>query len=1411
MPSSQTEASTQLSNTASGKNVSGSSASWAVMGPAPAGGIGASLALAQGAMLASSLNSPVIGTDSDDMITILGFTDDSLMGLGGQDTLSGGDGIDFIFGGSGDDLLHGGNQPDFLFGDAGNDTLIGGQGHDILFADNEGGIAGDSIHNVNLLLGLAGDDTLSGSFGRDSLDGGDGNDVLNLHSSGDFMTGGAGADIFRISVQASPAGVARPVAADTIADFSADQGDILFFGLTEGILNGVAGPAPLIWRGMMNTSTGAEFGLTLPVGDLGSGFLQAWFIADVAVQAALGGWLAIDLDGDGLLGEQDFLLRMNMPVDQAVNLHLYSAAGSFGGIAGDAHDDVLVALNEDSWIFGLGGSDVLVGGIGNDWLLGGDENDLLSGGNGDDQIWGGAGDDWALGGGGNDALYAEDFANGSVEDGTASNTLAGEAGDDSLFGGVGRDHLLGGNGHDLLYGGDNTDTLHGDDGNDTLIGGEGDDFIAGGNGADSVDAGVGNDSVAFGDDLDFLDGGDGYDWLVINQGAFVNLGTTGNQLLNGAWAIAFEAVDGRGATSAMTLLGGDGDNLLFSGVGNDLLQGQLGDDVLLSGAGHDTLSGGRGLNILEGGRGNDAYIDVGADDLVIENGGEGADTIFASIDFYLPPGIEALILAESSQAIRGFGTDGDELLVGNLHENELFGGDGQDTLVGNAGADSLDGGEGSDWASFASATTSVTIDLVAGSTKGAHGVDRLISIENVIAGAGHDSLLGDGVANGLSGGAGNDRLNGGGGNDTLDGGAGADIMWGGNGDDVFIIGDGDLFAEASGQGTDLILLRRAAISLSGISVENATGDTTGQAFSITGNTLANMLTGGTLADTLDGNIGNDTLNGGAGTDSILGGSGHDLLYGGNDADTLSGGSGNDTLTGGAGLDWASYVELITTQSVTVNLVTGIATGAAGRDLLSGIENLLGGAGNDSLLGDGLANRLLGGNGNDTLDGGAGADIMWGGNGDDVFIVGDGDVVQEASGEGIDLILLRRALINLNGRHVEHLTGDLAGQAFVITGNALSNILTGGNLADTLDGGASHDTLIGGAGNDTLFGNTANDWLDGGADADTLDGGTGSDGLLGGSGNDQLNGGADADTLSGGSGNDILIGGTGLDWLSYSELTATQAVTVNLASGRVTGAAGSDTLSEIENAIGGAGHDSLVGDSLANRLSGGVGNDRLSGGDGNDTLDGGDGADIMWGGNGDDVFIVGDGDAFAEAAEQGTDLILLRRAAISLSGQHVENVTGDLAGQAFSITGNTLANMLTGGALADTLNGNLGNDTLAGGLGNDSLIGGSGYDQFIFNTALSETNIDNLYQYSATHDTILLENAIFTALGRAGRLAAGAFNLGTVATDADDRIIYNTDTGALFYDADGVGGVAAAQFATLTGVTGVITDADFLII
>jgi Ca2+-binding RTX toxin-like protein len=132
-------------------------------------------------------------------------------------------------------------------------------------------------------------------------------------------------------------------------------------------------------------------------------------------------------------------------------------------------------------------------------------------------------------------------------------------------------------------------------------------------------------------------------------------------------------------------------------------------------------------------------------------------------------------------------------------------------------------------------------------------------------------------------------------------------------------------------------------------------------------------------------------------------------------------------------------------------------------------------------------------------------------------------------------------------------------------------------------------------------------------------------------------------------------------------------------------------------------------------------------------------------------------------------------------------------------------------LADTLSGGFGNDTLSGGAGNDCLIGGAGDDQFIFDTALDEANVDAIRGYSATNDTILLDDAVFTALGPPGILTSIAFTTGTEATDADHRIIYHGTSGALFYDADGLGGAAAVLFATLTGVSGVINHAEFLII
>lgn len=104
--------------------------------------------------------------------------------------------------------------------------------------------------------------------------------------------------------------------------------------------------------------------------------------------------------------------------------------------------------------------------------------------------------------------------------------------------------------------------------------------------------------------------------------------------------------------------------------------------------------------------------------------------------------------------------------------------------------------------------------------------------------------------------------------------------------------------------------------------------------------------------------------------------------------------------------------------------------------------------------------------------------------------------------------------------------------------------------------------------------------------------------------------------------------------------------------------------------------------------------------------------------------------------------------------------------------------------------------LAGEGGNDILNGGNGKDFFVFDTALGAGNVDSIVGYVAANDTIRLDDAVFTQIvdNGAGFLASALFtrNAPGQATDAHDRIIYETDTGDLFYDAGGAGGAAASS-------------------
>jgi Ca2+-binding RTX toxin-like protein len=136
--------------------------------------------------------------------------------------------------------------------------------------------------------------------------------------------------------------------------------------------------------------------------------------------------------------------------------------------------------------------------------------------------------------------------------------------------------------------------------------------------------------------------------------------------------------------------------------------------------------------------------------------------------------------------------------------------------------------------------------------------------------------------------------------------------------------------------------------------------------------------------------------------------------------------------------------------------------------------------------------------------------------------------------------------------------------------------------------------------------------------------------------------------------------------------------------------------------------------------------------------------------------------------------------------------------------------LYGGTGRDTLNGGSGSDYLSGGAENDHLTGGGGQDYFVFDARPSLTNIDRIVDFRPVDDTIMLDNAVFTRVGRDGWLSGSAFATGTKARDSSDHIIYDKKSGALFYDADGAGGIAAVKFAQLnSGLT--LTKNDFFVL
>ena len=248
--------------------------------------------------------------------------------------------------------------------------------------------------------------------------------------------------------------------------------------------------------------------------------------------------------------------------------------------------------------------------------------------------------------------------------------------------------------------------------------------------------------------------------------------------------------------------------------------------------------------------------------------------------------------------------------------------------------------------------------------------------------------------------------------------------------------------------------------------------------------------------------------------------------------------------------------------------------------------------------------------------------------------------------------------------------------------------------------------------------------------------------------------------------------------------------------------------------------SLTGSSRANAIYGFSGADTLNGADGADVLDGKGGSDSLVGGAGNDKLYVDSlGDRVLEAAGGGTDYVYASGTFTLDAGQEIEYLYANAGPIGLILTGNELVNRIYGRDGGDTLSGAGGNDQiygqagadrLVGGTGLDALTGGAGSDTFVLaNLAASR---DTLADFVSGADHLEISAALFGGGLAPGALAASqlAANTTGLSSDNDDRFVYNTTSGALYYDSDGTGIASRELIASLTHAPH-LSASDFFIV
>ncbi len=1178
----------------------------------------------------------------------LGFTDvgvgeTSITGGDGADTITGhddgaiidgGGGRDVLNGGNGADTIAGGGSRDFLSGGAGNDVLTGGQHHDTL----DGG---------------AGNDVLAGERGHDVLDGGTGNDVLTGGRGNDALEGGAGTDVAVFSGSWSDYTITEDAGVYTITDNRLDNPDGTDSVTDVEVLrfaDGDVSPADALNDGPELSATGGQVAEndtsavvgTVTVTDTNAGdsvtlsLDDARFeVVDGALQLRDGESLDFETDGEtvsvtitatDLHGATDTQVVTVTVGDEAEAIQLGDGGVEFTdtgvaetSITGGDGSDTITGHNDGTNITGGAGDDVLAGGDGADTLNGGTGSDALSGGAGDDALSGGAGDDVIAGGDGSDrAIWdgaLDDFAitydaDAGVFTITDENPSNGAEGSDTVSGvetftfdgvdytvadliAVANEQANTGPGAASIAGGGSVDE---NASSGTVVAvlsasdADGDALtyqITDADGtpvADGLFEVVGDEiRVRDGADIDFEDGGS-HDLYVTASDTYatstpqsitVTINDTAEAIQLGDTGVEFTDT----GIAETSITGGDGADTITGHIDGSNIDGGAGDDDLSGGDGNDTLTGGSGNDVLAGGEGTDVAVFSGSWSDYTINEDNGVYTITDNRPGS-PDGtdsvtdVEVLRFADGDVSPADALNDGPELSAtdGQVAENDTS------AVVGTVTATDTNAGD------------SVTLSLDDARFEVVDGALQLRDGESL-------DFETDG--------------------ETVSVTITATDFHGATDTQVVTVTVGDE-AEAIQLGDGGV-----EFTDTGVAETSITG---GDGFdTITGHSDGSNITGGAGDDVLAGGDGADTLDGGLGEDTISGGDGDDLLIAGFDlgnGDRFDGGAGNDTYSiDGSQVDHRSF---------DINLATGTDQFL---NTYNGIENVIGGSNNDTIVGDDSANILDGSGGNDVLAGGGGDDTLSGGSGYDAVhydgAIGDfavsynsgtstftiTDLNASDGDEGSDTVTgVETFTFNGVGYTTSELIIEADRQANSGPGDV--SVTIGDDVAENSSAGTVVAVL------------SAPD-----ADGDALtyqitdaDGAPVADGLFEVVGDEiRVRDGADIDFEDGGS-HDLYV--TASDAYATStpqSITVTISDTAEAIQLGDTGVEFTDTGVAEASITGGDGSDTITGHSDGSNIDGGAGDDDLSGGDGSDTLLGGSGNDVLAGGAGNDTLQTGTGD------------------------------------------------------------------------------------------------------------------------------------------------------------------------------------------